>query len=859
MKKKLLIGGSAGVVAIVLTVVFLCNQLGHDKSDVEQLAKTIESISEDKVPLAFVDDEKEADAPEATITPAEENDSEDVATVEDADAEEVLETEEMISEEVPADFESVEIFSGKGEYESSDVAWLLNAPDNAVVTVIYSCTDDTHGGWGILGWGATIDGAWVNGPEYKADSNKPTGDTYSTITVKEMKAAFGIKKNSNVEFIKLGCWNGGKIISINLSTAKEAKDLTKGITKAEAAVTEEATEEASAQDVIASVTTETKPAVTAGRNIGSPKGGNDVYIENVANSSSAQSGDTVRVSVTLSSTGYFNGTIGANAPAWVSAGQMECNGGTTTWSAVFEECDLSSVQFQVWYADADVYVVSSSIELVKKNEKQVLASANASFNVSTYAPDYEVGDKIKISVKLTTTGGGGIGASAPNEGWEQVQYSASGTVTLTLVSGGDYFEVQNWWGTTTIESISVTIVKKANPSSEENKDEENTGDEENNEESGSEEQGGNENQSGNENQGGNQTPSGNENQGGNTPSEETPSEETKDFEVDWGKDYTVDSTIFENLKFDGSEKLVITYKSINTAEWGSQIKLATASPYSELTDCKNLSIAADYKTYELVLNNEDIAEAGMLVQGWNIAIQSVSVEAVTAEPEREVIPFTDSMTFNYSDFDSNFKVGDHVVVEITMSNDGFMNGCVGANDNGEWTAVSYEINDATQKITLEIMNADESFQVQKWWMNEGVTATIDNITVAIIPVFAPIAFDGNKVFKYADLNENYQVGDHVIIKVTLTDDGYMNGCIGANDGGNWSASDMFVVNGETKELTFEVQDAEEDFQVQQWYINPDVTATIDNVVVEIVEEEGQLPTDESENDESSENDGEDEE
>lgn len=44
-------------------------------------------------------------------------------------------------------------------YESDNGDWLLKASDEDVITVVYSCTDKDHAGWGVLGWGATVDDA----------------------------------------------------------------------------------------------------------------------------------------------------------------------------------------------------------------------------------------------------------------------------------------------------------------------------------------------------------------------------------------------------------------------------------------------------------------------------------------------------------------------------------------------------------------------------------------------------------------------------------------------------------------------------------------------------------------------------
>ncbi len=102
-------------------------------------------------------------------------------------------------------------------YETSSPAWLVNAKDEAVITIVYTCTDATHAGWGILGWGASIEGEdWKNGPSYSADGADATKEVKTTITAAELKEALGITEESVVTYLKLGAWNGGKLISLSM-------------------------------------------------------------------------------------------------------------------------------------------------------------------------------------------------------------------------------------------------------------------------------------------------------------------------------------------------------------------------------------------------------------------------------------------------------------------------------------------------------------------------------------------------------------------------------------------------------------------------------------------------------------------
>ena len=107
------------------------------------------------------------------------------------------------------------------KYETWDASWLTKAADDDVITLQYTCTDASHGNWGVMSWGASVDGGWNSGTSYNAASN-PTDVVTATCTAAELKDALKIKKSSTVSYICLYTWNGGKIVSLSISdrTAK---------------------------------------------------------------------------------------------------------------------------------------------------------------------------------------------------------------------------------------------------------------------------------------------------------------------------------------------------------------------------------------------------------------------------------------------------------------------------------------------------------------------------------------------------------------------------------------------------------------------------------------------------------------
>ncbi len=101
-------------------------------------------------------------------------------------------------------------------YATNDASWLMDAADDDIVTVVYTCTDPSHGNWGILGWGASVDDQWQNGDNYSAAGNAAEEIT-RVYTVKELKASLNIKDNSNVSYLCLSVWNGGKIVKLSIA------------------------------------------------------------------------------------------------------------------------------------------------------------------------------------------------------------------------------------------------------------------------------------------------------------------------------------------------------------------------------------------------------------------------------------------------------------------------------------------------------------------------------------------------------------------------------------------------------------------------------------------------------------------
>ena len=99
-------------------------------------------------------------------------------------------------------------------YYPSDITWLKEAGEEDVVALIYDCDDLTHGGWGVLGFGATVGGNYSNILEVSAAADQPDKERLLTYTVAELLEAAGVSGVDELESFCLGAWNGGRIAGL---------------------------------------------------------------------------------------------------------------------------------------------------------------------------------------------------------------------------------------------------------------------------------------------------------------------------------------------------------------------------------------------------------------------------------------------------------------------------------------------------------------------------------------------------------------------------------------------------------------------------------------------------------------------
>lgn len=109
------------------------------------------------------------------------------------------------------------LFSGGFDeaYETDDL-WLSYCDDTDWLSLVYDCSTAGQEGWGILGWGGSLDGNWINGPGYGADKKNSTAEVAVNFSVKYLRRMMGLTQHDELDFTSLGAWGGGRIKSLVL-------------------------------------------------------------------------------------------------------------------------------------------------------------------------------------------------------------------------------------------------------------------------------------------------------------------------------------------------------------------------------------------------------------------------------------------------------------------------------------------------------------------------------------------------------------------------------------------------------------------------------------------------------------------
>ncbi|MCH5275718.1 MAG: hypothetical protein J1E65_07745 [Lachnospiraceae bacterium] len=131
-----------------------------------------------------------------------------------------LTDEEKLSRQIAILGKGIFLFSGQTDegYSTDDLSFLEGAGGQDALALIYVCDDESHAGWGVLGWGGNVAGQYVKGADVPAMSD-PTKERVVMITMKELAEMFGVDSTAEMESLILGAWNGGRIAGLYFVTA----------------------------------------------------------------------------------------------------------------------------------------------------------------------------------------------------------------------------------------------------------------------------------------------------------------------------------------------------------------------------------------------------------------------------------------------------------------------------------------------------------------------------------------------------------------------------------------------------------------------------------------------------------------
>lgn len=119
------------------------------------------------------------------------------------------------------------LFSGDRDrgYYPGKTTWLSEAKPEDAIALIYACDDPTHGGWGVLGFGASVDGKHSNIMDITAMSDDPARERLLVISIAELLQAAGTENVTELKSFSLGAWNGGRIAGLYYLPQDVAEEL----------------------------------------------------------------------------------------------------------------------------------------------------------------------------------------------------------------------------------------------------------------------------------------------------------------------------------------------------------------------------------------------------------------------------------------------------------------------------------------------------------------------------------------------------------------------------------------------------------------------------------------------------------
>ncbi len=462
-RKKLFFGGvGAKAIAIFASVSLCVGLIGCGKEPVETVDPNAEQSTAQQSEQVVEKIEGE-DAPLGSIDVEGPNQTQE-------------ESGEVVQEIVP-------LFEGAvGEaYETDSVDWLVNGNDDDVITLVYTCVDNTHGGWGVVGTGATVDGAWVEGPSFKADEKNPLALLYTSFTVKQLKSMLGVEEDSVVSFFKVSSWNGGQIVALYVTSAGEVLELNNATeVELEGTASGEEEEEVAAFEF---------------------EGNYDRFLTTVSNLeikiadyiSGYVPGTPIIVEMKMESDGLFNGCLGTcigSDYAWTTKEFASDTGSevTLSWELV---PSIDNIQLQLWAMEGSkVGVRSIKMSQTTISENTIVGNTDSnkpsmngsylakytsggdvSYNISLLSSGWTMGDTVRVTVVYECDGGtnGAFGTCVgSNYAWTTSNWSTDNygtyTASFEVTPSIDNVQFQIYYvGGSAIGIKSVSVAVTASP------------------------------------------------------------------------------------------------------------------------------------------------------------------------------------------------------------------------------------------------------------------------------------------------------------------------------------------------------------------------------------------------------------
>ena len=108
-------------------------------------------------------------------------------------------------------------------YSPSDIHWFLNAKDEDTIMVTYTCDNAEYSNWGIMHWGATVDGTWTESSNRYSAGSPATETVTKTMTIGEIRESLGLGETSTVSGLMLIVYNDARIIRLTYTPVVEVE------------------------------------------------------------------------------------------------------------------------------------------------------------------------------------------------------------------------------------------------------------------------------------------------------------------------------------------------------------------------------------------------------------------------------------------------------------------------------------------------------------------------------------------------------------------------------------------------------------------------------------------------------------